>query len=109
MTYHATVQDVYRKAAEEPDRSLCCVQTAPLYLPDLSIPSIMHEMNYGCGTTIHLQDMAEGQQVLYVGVGGGLEALQLAYFSRRPGGVIAVDPVPAMREAAARNLRLAGE
>jgi hypothetical protein len=51
VTYHATVQDVYRKAAEEPDRSLCCVQTAPLYLPDLSIPSIMHEMNYGCGTT----------------------------------------------------------
>ncbi|NNF44608.1 MAG: methyltransferase domain-containing protein [Phycisphaerales bacterium] len=67
----------------------------------------MHEMNYGCGTTIHLQDMTAGQRVLYVGVGGGLEALEFAYFSRVPGGVIAVDPVPEMREAARRNLEVA--
>jgi ubiquinone/menaquinone biosynthesis C-methylase UbiE len=33
-----------------------------------------------------------------------LEALQFAYFCRQPGGVIAVDPVTAMREAAQRNL-----
>jgi ubiquinone/menaquinone biosynthesis C-methylase UbiE len=47
--------------------------------------------------------------VAYVGVGGGLEALQLAYFTRRPGGVIAIDPVPEMRATAAENLRLASE
>jgi SAM-dependent methyltransferase len=64
-------------------------------------------MNYGCGTTVHLQDMREGQNVLYVGVGGGLEALQFAYFTRRPGGVIAIDPVAEMRQAARRNLELA--
>src|SRR6267378_5911099 len=45
----------------------------------------------------------EGDTVLYVGVGGGLEALQFAYCTRRPGGVIAVDPVAAMREAARAN------
>ena len=60
MSYHATVQDVYRDAANTPDASLCCVPSTPRYLPGLSIPSIMHEMNYGCGTTIHLQDMAAG-------------------------------------------------
>ncbi len=107
MSYHTTVQDVYRKAAEAPARSLCCVPQTPKFLPGLRVPSIMHEMNYGCGTTIHLQDMVEGQTVLYVGVGGGLEALQLAYFTRRPGGVIAVDPVAEMRELAAENIRLA--
>jgi SAM-dependent methyltransferase len=41
--------------------------------------------------------------VVYVGVGGGLEALQFAYFTRRPGAVIAVDPVAAMRERARAN------
>ncbi|MGD1952306.1 MAG: methyltransferase domain-containing protein [Leptolyngbyaceae cyanobacterium] len=45
--------------------------------------------------------------MLYVGVGGGIEALQFAYFSRRPQAVIAVDPVDAMREAAQRNLAIA--
>jgi ubiquinone/menaquinone biosynthesis C-methylase UbiE len=107
LSYHITVQDVYRKAATSPDTSLCCVPQTPRFLPGLRIPKIMHEMNYGCGTTIHLQDMAEGQQVVYVGVGGGLEALQLAYFARRPGGVIAIDPVAEMREAARRNLEQA--
>lgn len=109
MSYHTTVKDVYRKAAEAPAESLCCVPQTPKYLPGLHIPSIMHQMNYGCGTTVHLQDMAKDQTVLYVGVGGGLEALQLAYFARRPGGVIAVDPVAEMRDAAAENIRLAAE
>ena len=102
-TYHDTITSVYREAALAPDSTLCCVPQSPKYLPGLTIPRIMHEMNYGCGTTIHLEDMAEGQTVLYVGVGGGLEALQLAYFSRKPGGVIAVDPVKEMREAARKN------
>jgi ubiquinone/menaquinone biosynthesis C-methylase UbiE len=109
VSYHSTVQDLYRKAAEAPDGSLCCVPQSLRYLPGLVIPPIMHEMNYGCGTTIHLEDMNDGQRVLYVGVGGGLEALQLAYFTRRPGGVIAVDPVAEMREAARRNLERAAE
>ena len=109
MTYHITVKDVYRKAAEAPDSSLCCVPQTPKYMPGLEIPRIMHEMNYGCGTTIHPQDMVEGQRVLYVGVGGGLEALQLAYFSRHRGGVIAIDPVPEMRDVARANLERAAE
>jgi len=104
LSYHSTVQDVYQKAAKAPDASLCCVPQTPRYLPGLTIPSIMHEMNYGCGTVIHLQDMAADQRALYVGVGGGLEALQLAYFTRSPGGVVAIDPVAEMREAARKNL-----
>ena len=109
MNYHSTVQEVYRQAAQQPAQALCCVPQRPMYLPGLHIPSIMHEMNYGCGSTVHLQDMTDGQRVLYVGVGGGLEALQLAYFARRPGAVIAVDPVQEMREAAKRNLEAAAK
>ena len=109
MSYHATVRDVYREAATQPAANLCCVPQARRYLPGLNIPPIMYEMNYGCGTTIHLQDMIANQRVLYVGVGGGLEALQLAYFTRRPGGVVAVDPVAEMRQAARANLECAAK
>ena len=97
MDYHDTIIDVYRTAAEAPATDLCCVPLANRFLPGLQVPRIMHEMNYGCGTTIHLQDMQPHQTAVYVGVGGGLEALQLAYFHRRPGAVIAIDPVAEMR------------
>jgi ubiquinone/menaquinone biosynthesis C-methylase UbiE len=66
-------------------------------------------MNYGCGTTVHPAELINEPTVLYVGVGGGLEALQFAYFSRRSAGVIAVEPVSAMREAATRNLEMAAQ
>lgn len=69
----------------------------------------MQEMNYGCGTTVHPTELANDPTVLYVGVGGGLEALQFAYFSRRPGSVIAIEPVAAMRTAAMRNPELAAQ
>jgi SAM-dependent methyltransferase len=102
--YLKVVQDVYAAAAERPDPGLCCVEGTSLQLPDLHVPPLMQEMNYGCGSTVDPADLGGEGPVLYIGVGGGLEALQLAYFRRRPGGVIAVDPVAEMRERAARNL-----
>jgi ubiquinone/menaquinone biosynthesis C-methylase UbiE len=69
----------------------------------------MQQMNYGCGTTVHPAELINEPTVVYVGVGGGLEALQFAYYSRRPGSVIAVEPVSAMREAATRNLEVAAK
>ena len=105
MGYLETARDFYRQAAETPDRGLCCT-TAPAWsLPELQIPERMHEMNYGCGTTVHPRDLTGTPTVLYVGVGGGMELLQFAYFCRRPEAVIGVEPVAEMREAAGRNLR----
>ncbi len=109
MSYHDTVQNVYREAAVAPDANLCCVNSARKYLPELIIPDEMIEMNYGCGATVRPEDMRENQRVLYVGVGGGMEALELAYYTRRPGGVVAIDPVPEMREAATRNFEIAAK
>jgi ubiquinone/menaquinone biosynthesis C-methylase UbiE len=107
MSYLEATAKFYTEVAQTPQVGLCCVQSSPLQLPGLKIPCKMQEMNYGCGTTVHPAELANQPTVLYVGVGGGLEALQFAYFSRRPGAVIAVDPVAAMREAAARNLAIA--
>jgi len=60
----------------------------------------MLDRNYGCGSTVHPRDLAACERALYVGVGGGLEALQMAWFIRRPGAVVAVDRVPAMLDVA---------
>jgi ubiquinone/menaquinone biosynthesis C-methylase UbiE len=107
MDYLDTVRDVYARAATEPQPKLCCTTSSLGQLPDLVIPKGMAEMNYGCGVTVHPGDLRPGDTILYVGVGGGMEALQLAYFARRPGAVIAVDPVPAMLEKARTNFRAA--
>jgi ubiquinone/menaquinone biosynthesis C-methylase UbiE len=109
MSYLETTAKFYTEVAQTPQVGLCCVQSSPLQLPGLKIPHQMQEMNYGCGTTVHPNELANAPTVLYVGVGGGLEALQFAYFSRRPGTVIAIEPVTAMREAAIHNLERAAQ
>lgn len=102
-SYLDTVSSVYARAAITPDAALCCTSTPPWKLPGLHVPQGMLDRNYGCGSTVHPRDLAGAERVLYVGVGGGLEALQLAYFVRKPRGVLALDVVPEML-AVARNL-----
>lgn len=109
MSYLETVADFYTEVAETPDVGLCCVQSTPVQMPGLRVPKQMQDMNYGCGTTVHPAELIGEPTVLYIGVGGGLEALQFSYFSRRPKAVIAVDPVQSMRTAAERNLLAAAE
>ncbi len=63
----------------------------------------MLEMNYGCGSTVNPRDLVNDPKILYVGVGGGMELLQFAYFSRQTNGVIGVDVVDEMLEASRKN------
>jgi SAM-dependent methyltransferase len=105
--YLKTTHDVYRDAALAPDIGLCCTTTPIWRLPQLSIPKRMLEMNYGCGSTVHPRDLVGSPTILYVGVGGGMELLQFAYFSRREGSVIGLDVVNEMIAACDQNLRSA--
>ncbi len=107
--YLETTKDVYKKAALEPDVGLCCTTTPVWQLPELSIPSRMLQMNYGCGSTVHPRDLVNDPNVLYVGVGGGMELLQFAYFSRKKGGVVGVDVVDEMLQASRQNFKEAEE
>ena len=104
-SYLATTRDVYKQAAVNPQPGLCCTTTPVWQLPDLSIPKRMLAMNYGCGSTVHPRDLAGSPTILYVGVGGGMELLQFAYFCRRKGGVIGLDVVDEMIAACRENLR----
>lgn len=99
-----TTVDVYKQAALKPDVGLCCTTTPIWQLPGLEIPKIMQEMNYGCGSTVHPRDLVHQPRILYVGVGGGMEVLQFAYFSRQAEGVVGVDVVDEMLEACDKNL-----
>ena len=103
MSYLDTTRDLYKEAALTPQVGLCCVTSQTRFLPDLTIPDVMQEMNYGCGTTVHFGDLNPKETILYIGVGGGLEALQFAYFTRQPQAVIAVDKVPEMLDKAREN------
>src|SRR4051794_39821471 len=102
--YRETVEQLYAEAAIEAQPKLCCTQTPVWKLPGLTVPRAMLERNYGCGSTVHPRDLAAATRVLYVGAGAGLEALQMSYFVRRPGGVIAVDAVPEMLAVAGQLL-----
>ena len=103
MSYLDITHDVYKKAALSPDIGLCCTTNPIWELPGLKIPKIMQEMNYGCGSTVHARDLTNNPKILYVGVGGGMELLQFAYFSRQKNGVIGVDVVDEMLEASKKN------
>ena len=101
--YLETTRNVYKEAAEKPDIGLCCTTTPVWQLPGLDMPLIMQQMNYGCGSTVNPRDLVNSPKILYVGVGGGMELLQFAYFSRQKNGVIGVDVVDEMLEASNRN------
>ncbi|WP_297763669.1 arsenosugar biosynthesis arsenite methyltransferase ArsM [uncultured Muriicola sp.] len=109
MSYLEATNDLYKQAALTPDVGLCCTTNPVWQLPGLSIPTIMQEMNYGCGSTVSASDLVNNPKVLYVGVGGGMELLQFAYFSRQKGSVIGVDVVDEMLEASGKNFKIAEE
>ena len=101
--YLETTRNVYKEAAENPSVGLCCTTTPIWQLPGLDIPKRMQQMNYGCGSTVHPRDLVNNPRILYVGVGGGMELLQFAYFSRQKAGVIGIDVVDEMLEASRQN------
>ncbi len=103
LEYLETTRNVYKEAAEKPSIGLCCTTTPIWQLPGLNMPVIMQQMNYGCGSTVNPRDLANNPKILYVGVGGGMELLQFAYFSRQKHGVIGVDVVDEMLAASERN------
>ena len=102
--YLDTAREIYREAAINPQPGLCCTTSPVWRLPGLQVPAKMLDMNYGCGSTVHPGDLVGSPSILYVGVGGGMELLQFAYFSRRAGAVIGLDVVDEMLSVCQENL-----
>ncbi len=107
MSYLETTKNVYKDAAIKPQEGLCCTTTPMWQLPDFKIPKKMQKMNYGCGSTVNSRDLVNNPKVLYVGIGGGMELLQFAYFSREKHRIIGVDIVDEMIDACRENMKIA--
>lgn len=109
MSYLDATNNLYKDAALNPDEGLCCTTSPVWQFPELEIPKIMLEMNYGCGSTVNPRDLVNNPKILYVGVGGGMELLQFSYFSRQKEGVIGIDVVDEMLDASRKNFIEAAE
>jgi SAM-dependent methyltransferase len=108
---HEAVQARYGRIATEfeakteaacCDDAQCC--SSELYETDITwLPDDVTGLSLGCGDPIALAQIAEGQTVLDLGSGGGIDCFMAARAVGPTGHVIGVDMTPAMLEKANRN------
>ena len=104
------VRDYYTKAAEKPRDNLCCPTSYPE--EDTShIPTEVIERFYGCGSPMSIAGITQGETVLDLGSGAGIDCFIAAKKAGPDGTVIGVDMTDEMLKVAnasktevARNL-----
>ncbi|OGR82713.1 MAG: hypothetical protein A2636_05385 [Elusimicrobia bacterium RIFCSPHIGHO2_01_FULL_64_10] len=107
---YGAIRKFYGKAAEKPREELCC----PVKYDSSEINHIPKEVIdrfYGCGSPITMARVAEGETVLDLGSGAGIDCFIAAKKTGPKGKVIGVDMTRQMldmalgsKEAVARNL-----
>jgi ubiquinone/menaquinone biosynthesis C-methylase UbiE len=104
LSFHAdkrrVVQEFYAQAAEEPQESLCCPSG---YSPEDTshIPQEVLDRAYGCGSPVGLAEVREGEVVLDLGSGAGIDCFIAARKTGPSGVVIGLDMTDRMLEIAA--------
>jgi radical SAM protein with 4Fe4S-binding SPASM domain len=84
------VREFYGKAAEEPQKELCCPTSYPT--DDVShIPTDVIERFYGCGSPISIADVEPGETVVDLGSGAGIDCFIAAKKVGTDGRVIGID------------------
>jgi ubiquinone/menaquinone biosynthesis C-methylase UbiE len=74
----------------------------------VGVPSEAVEFSLGCGNPLAMANLREGETVLDIGSGGGLDAFIAARRVGKSGQVIGVDMTPAMLQRARRMAKKAG-
>ncbi len=96
------VQSFYSNAALTPQESLCC--PTQYDLDDLShIPKEVLEISYGCGSPVGKAGLQEGQTVLDLGSGGGIDCFIAAKYVGKTGHVYGIDMTEEMLNVARKN------
>lgn len=93
------VEKFYSDAAKAPDSGLCCPTANPPELADHIPPEVM-EVSYGCGSPVALAQVAEGETVVDLGSGGGVDCFIAARLVGPGGRVVGVDMTDDMLERA---------
>jgi len=96
------VSRFYAKAAEEPQADLCCPTAYPAEDTD-HIPREVIERFYGCGSPVGRAGLREGEVVLDLGSGAGIDCFIAARKVGPTGRAIGVDMTEAMLEVAREN------
>ncbi|MGD0173051.1 MAG: arsenite methyltransferase [Anaerolineales bacterium] len=108
---HTAVRDHYRREAEN-FSSECCGSKAPCdcsssknYVADdlQGLPAGLADVSLGCGNPVSAIDMREGDTVMDLGSGGGLDCFLSAKKVGPTGKVIGVDMTPEMIAKAEAN------
>src|SRR3970282_2266643 len=96
------VRQLYGRAAEEPQKELCCPTSYPT--DDVRhIPQEVIDRFYGCGSPISIADIKEGETVVDLGSGAGIDCFIAAKKVGAKGKVIGGDMTAGMREVALQN------
>ncbi len=90
--------------------SSCCTDTTGLYAPDETsgVPREALVASFGCGNPVAMADLREGEVVLDLGSGAGLDTLVSARRVRPGGRVYGLDMTDEMLRVARDNARRAG-
>ena len=93
------VKEYYGKAAQDPRDSLCCPTSYPE--EDTShIPSEVIERFYGCGSPISIAGISEGEVVLDLGSGAGIDCFIAAKKTGPTGRIFGIDMTDEMLRVA---------
>ena len=96
------VQNFYSKAAVTAQESLCC--PTEYDSSELShIPKEVLEISYGCGSPVGRAGLKEGQTMVDLGSGGGIDCFIAAKYVRETGHVYGIDMTEEMLNIARKN------
>lgn len=96
------VQTFYGEAAQVPKADLCC--PVNYGAEDVShIPQEVLDRFYGCGSPVSLAGIQEGEKVVDLGSGGGIDCFIAAKKSGPGGKVFGIDMTDSMLQVAERN------
>ena len=96
------VRSYYSKAALASQENLCCPME---YDPgDLShIPPEVREISYGCGSPVNRSNIREGETVVDLGSGGGIDCFIAAKLVGQSGKVFGIDMTDEMLQVAQKS------
>ena len=98
----ADVKDFYSEAAVTAQENLCC--PTEYDLSDLShIPKEVTEISYGCGSPVGRAGLREGEVMVDLGSGGGIDCFIAAKHVGETGQVYGIDMTDEMLDVARKN------
>jgi arsenite methyltransferase len=96
------VSDRYAKAASTGEQ-MCCPTSYDMAHLKSFIPDEVLKVSYGCGTPAGLETVKQGETVLDIGSGGGIDCFEASRLVGSSGRVIGIDMTDTMLEIARKH------